>query len=64
MAKEGVHKVIKVKGRIMTFTGKDNKMIRKYAKLYDMKVKDFVIGVLWSQIMRKKKEELELKGVI
>jgi len=62
MAAKGVRKVIKMKGRVMTFTGKDNTMIRTWAKKYDMSVKDFVIGVLWSQIMRTKKEELDRKG--
>jgi len=51
-------------GKKMVFTGKDYKQVKSWAKKYDMSFRDFVIGILWSQIMRTKQEELTKKGVL
>jgi len=49
-------------GRKMVFTGKDQKLVKQYAKEYDMSFRDFVIGTLWVSIMHKKREERKNKG--
>lgn len=56
--------MITLKGRKLIFTGKDYKLVRKWAKMCDMSMHDFVIGTLWAQTMKQKFATLKEKGAI
>jgi hypothetical protein len=44
--------MIKVKGQIATFTGKDAKWLAKEAKALGMSKTNFFTGMLWESVMR------------
>lgn len=48
--------MIKVKGNIVTFTGKDAKWLIRESKKVGMSKQAFFTGTLWEDIMRKARE--------
>lgn len=44
--------MIKVKGKIVTFTGKDAKWLERESKAVGMSRQDFFTGCMWEAIMR------------
>ena len=54
--------MIKVKGRIVTFTGKDLKNLKELAYKYGLSMQDMFTGVLWETIMRKARDGAFVHG--
>jgi hypothetical protein len=48
--------MIKVKGRICTFTGKDFKLLKKEAEALGLSMQDCFTGMLWEMLMLKARE--------
>lgn len=48
--------MIKVKGRIVTFTGKDLAFMKKDAKRLGLTPQNWFTGMLWEMVMRKARE--------
>jgi hypothetical protein len=53
-----VEGMIKVKGRDVTFTGKDLKWLERESKLLGMSKQDFFTAVMWEAILAMKRREV------
>jgi hypothetical protein len=48
--------MIKVKGRIVTFTGKDAIWLKRESKALGLSQQDFFTGMIWEALMRSARE--------
>jgi hypothetical protein len=48
--------MIKIKGNVVTFTGKDGEVFKQSAKAVGMSPQNFFTGMIWEYIMKQARE--------